>query len=72
MEIIFDFFLPETYFSTNVSFQVVEKDFLASRNHKLLFRIVEKYFVTNPSFLLLEQDFLLSENRLLYLRVFSY
>ena len=49
----------ETYFSRNASFRLVKTDFLASRNHKLFFRLLEKYFLTNPSFQLLEKDFFL-------------
>ena len=51
----------ETYFSRNASFRLVKTDFLASRNHKLFFRLLEKYFLTNPSFQLLEKDFFFVE-----------
>ena len=56
----------------NASFWVVEKDFLASTNQNLFFRLVETYFLTNPLFQLLEKDFVFSGNRLRYLRVLSY
>ena len=32
------------YFSMNASFQVVEMDFLASTNHKLILRLLEAFF----------------------------
>ena len=51
----------ETYFSRNASFRLVKTDLLASRNHKLFFRLLEKYFLTNPSFQLLEKDFFFVE-----------
>ena len=55
----------EKYFSTNASFQVVEKDFLAIEYHKIFYRLMETYFLTNPSFQLLEKNFLFNGNRLL-------
>ena len=61
----------EKYFSRNASFRLVKTDLLASRNHKLFFRLLEKYFLTNPSFQLLEKDFFCG-NLLLYFIVFSY
>ena len=38
------FCIVETHFSTNASFQVVEMDFLASTNHKLILRLLEAFF----------------------------
>ena len=62
----------EKYFSTNASFQVVEKDFLAIEYHKIFYRLVETYFFFFFSFQLLEKNFLFNGNRLLYLTVLSY
>ena len=60
--------IPETQFSTNASFRVLQTDFVASTNHKLFFCLVKNYFPAIGGFsllwkpsTLLESSFLLTE-----------